>query len=285
MRGLGLALGLSLLAPAVVAGHQEKAEDAEDATGWRATAELSYVATGGNAEAETLSLRNTLVRGWEGALLTIEAAALRAKNTTRDPVAMGDPTSFTIDENERSELTAESYLLRGRYEGALSKSRYWFAGARWERNEFAGVADRVVVTGGFGRTWLDGENGHFKTDYALSVTEQEDLAGGSEHFAGLRLGWDYRRRLSPTTVYTNRWIVDLNAEETSDYRGDMINSVAVKINDRLALKVSLQLLYDHLPSLVEVPLVGIDGKPTGNTALVPLDELDSVFNVALVVNF
>ena len=234
---------------------------------------------------ETLSLRNTLVREWAEAVLTIEAAALRAENTTRSPVAVGDPTSFTIDENKQTALTAESFLLRGRYERSLSKSRYWFVGAGWERNEFAGIADRLTALGGVGNVWFEGDDAHFKTDYAISFTDQKDLVGGSESFAGVRLGWDYLRRLSATTTYVNLLLVDLNADETSDYRADMINSIAVSMSERLALKVSLQLLYDHLPSLTEVPLVGVDGAETGNTVLVPLDDLDSVFNVALVVSF
>ncbi len=65
----------------------------------------------------------------------------------------------------------------------------------------------------------------------------------------------------------------------------MINSLAVSMSERLALKVSLQLLYDNLPSRRRVTLVGTDGTPTGGTVLVPLDELDTVFNVALVISF
>ena len=54
---------------------------------------------------------------------------------------------------------------------------------------------------------------------------------------------------------------------------------------QMAAWVQAQQPHDNLPSLTEVPLFGLDGAPTGGTVLVPLDELDTLFNVSLVVNF
>lgn len=286
-RYLAIALsGLASLFLAAVPPLFGQEEEAAEATSpWTDVAEVSYVATGGNAEAETLSLRNTLAREWERAQFTLEAVALRAENTTLDPIAVGAPGSFSVDERSRTELTAERYLLRGRYERSLTERRFWFAGGGWERNEFAGIANRFFAQGGVGNVWFDDDVSHFKTDYALTFTDQENVVGGSESFAGVRFAWDYLRQLTPTTEYANLLILDGNADETSDYRADMINSIAVAMSDRLALKVSLQLFYDNLPSLRAVPLVGADGVPTGETVNISLDELDSVFNVALVVNF
>jgi hypothetical protein len=48
----------------------------------------------------------------------------------------------------------------------------------------------------------------------------------------------------------------------------------------LALKTSLQLLFDNEPALVSVPLQG-----TEESVLTELDRVDSVFTVALVVKF
>ena len=50
------------------------------------------------------------------------------------------------------------------------------------------------------------------------------------------------------------------------------------ISERLALKTSFQLLFDNEPSLVAVPLG--DGE-----VFTPLDKTDSIFTVAVVVNF
>ena len=58
-----------------------------------------------------------------------------------------------------------------------------------------------------------------------------------------------------------------------------------ELSSRLALKVSLQLLYDGRPSLIDLAVVDPAGAPTGDAVRVELDELDSVLNVSLVVNF
>jgi hypothetical protein len=66
----------------------------------------------------------------------------------------------------------------------------------------------------------------------------------------------------------------------------MVNSVAVAMNRRLALKVSLQWLYDNQPSLQLVDLFNPPfppGTPAGR-AQVELDELDTIFTASLVVN-
>jgi len=55
----------------------------------------------------------------------------------------------------------------------------------------------------------------------------------------------------------------------------------VAISERLALKVSLQLLYDNQPAVEAVPI-----EPAlEDVVLVELEELDSTLKVALVVHF
>ena len=79
--------------------------------------------------------------------------------------------------------------------------------------------------------------------------------------------------------------MDENLNDTDDLRGDFTNALSVAINDHLALRTSLQLLWDNQPSLAGVPLEQPLGTPTGETVLVPLDKLDTVISVALVANF
>lgn len=276
----------ALLLLGIPAWAQEAAE--EPTYGWGDVAELSYVVTGGNAEAATLSLRNTLVRTWKQATFTLEAGALRAETTASNRFAVGTPESFQLRDVSETAVTAENYHLRGRYEHTISKRLFWFTGAGWDRNEPAGIKDRISVVGGLGQLWFDDGDSHFRTDYGLTYTDQTDVVetpGSSDGFLGVRLAWDYQRQLSEATRYANLLTIDANADETSDYRADMINSLAVSMSDRLALKVSLQLLYDNLPSLAAAPLVGADGVPTGLAVLAPVDDLDTYFTVALVVNF
>jgi putative salt-induced outer membrane protein YdiY len=275
-------LALVLAVPAWAQDEEEKK------LGWTDAAELTFVATAGNAEAVTLGFRNTLIRTWEAATLTIDAGGLRAETTTLDRLAVGEEDSFEVREESDKALTAENYYLRGRYDRVLSDRLFWYAGIGWERNEFSGFRNRYHGVGGVGHLWFDNDRGHFRTDYGLTYTQQDDVVEDptvSDSFLGLRLGADYLRQLTGTTTFGSLLLMDFNLDETSDYRADWTNWLAVSMSERMALKVSLQLLYDNEPSLTAVPLLGPDREPTDTFVSVPLDDLDSILTVALVVSF
>jgi putative salt-induced outer membrane protein YdiY len=269
-----------LLAAAPVA-----AADETD-TGWSDVAEFSLVMTSGNSETETLGFKNTLTRSWENAAFVLNAGAIRAENTTV-VAAIGTPSSFRLV--EETTRTAESYYLNGRYNRDVTSRFFWYAGAGWERNRFAGIENRRIVEGGVGNLWIDQEDLKFSTGYGLTFTDQEDVViieGVDETFLGFRFSWDYLNKFGQNTTYTNTLVVDGNADETSDFRANNINALAVAMSERMALKVSLQLLYDNQPSFAEYAL--LDGSPlasTGKTGRQQLDELDTILTVSLVVNF
>jgi len=262
------------------------AQDA-DPNRWHDTAEFSFVATAGNSETQTLGFKNKLWRTWERSAFELNAGGVRAESTVTTRVAVGTPSSFDLDEDSTTDLTAEAYFLNGRYDRKITDRFFWFAGAGWDRNRFAGIQNRYTGFGGAGHIWFDREDLKFRTDYALTYTKQEDVIevpGFDDSFLGARVSWSYLNKLAANTTYTNDLILDDNLEETSDFRANMINAVAVSINKRLALKVSLQWLYDNEPASVEVDLFDTTGTKIG-TVLAELDELDTIFTTSLVVNF
>lgn len=259
----------------------------EKETGWFDTAELSYVATGGNSETSTLGFKNVLTRKWDRSALTITAAGVHANATTFTRTATGtDPSNFVVVESEDSETTAETYLFDARYDRELSESFFWFAGLKWDRNRPAGTQNRYAAVGGVGNTWRDDDKIKFRTDYALTYTDQEDVVevpGASDSFVGLRGSWTYEHKFGENTTYVNEFAVDENLDETSDFRLEMLNSVAVSINSHLALKAGLRLVFDNEPAFEQLALIG--SIPPGQTVFVELDDLDSVFTTSMVVNF
>jgi putative salt-induced outer membrane protein YdiY len=134
---------------------------------------------------------------------------------------------------------------------------------------------------GAGRSWFDEDTRRFKTDLGLTYTIQEDVVenpDADDSFVGLRGSYDFFKKLTETTDFTSALIVDENLNATEDLRADWTNSLAVAMSDRLALKASLQLLFDNDPAFTAVPL--------GDTeVLTPLGKTDSVFTVAIVANF
>ena len=77
------------------------------------------------------------------------------------------------------------------------------------------------------------------------VSEESVATGESDEFAGLRLSWDHSRQLTPSTTHGSVLIVDGNLDDSDDLRADLSNSLAVSISSRLALKTTLQLLFDN----------------------------------------
>ncbi|HVS65866.1 MAG TPA: DUF481 domain-containing protein [Thermoanaerobaculia bacterium] len=275
---LGASLASALLAGA--AGAQEEREP-----GWYDTAELTLVQTAGNTEASTLGLRNLLERLWSDAHLGFTTRALRSEQATLTRFARLSDAGLELVELDDTELSAENYLARLRYRHDVIESFFWFTGTSWERNQFAGFDSRTSAVGGVGNTWWDREDTHLRTNYGATWTREENLEGESDSFAGVEVGWDYRRDFGATSSYSSVLQIDQNLDDTDDLRADFVNAVSVKMTGRLALQLSLQLLYDNQPASTLIPVIDAEGAPTGDRVPFELDVLDSVLNVALVIDF
>jgi len=258
---------------------------------WSDVAEFGYVATAGNSETATLGFKNTLGRKWDKTSFELKTGGVRAETTTTTRTAVGTgPGSFTVFENSDTALSAESYFLSGRFDRKLSERVFWFAGGGWSRNRFTGIQNRYEAAGGVGNLWVDSDRIKFRTDYAVSYTKEDDVVRAPnvrDTFAGFRFSSKFERKLGANTTFGNELVLDENLNDTSDLRGNLINSVAVSMSRRLALKVSLQSLYDHQPAFREIDLLA--PPPPGGakigTVLVELDTLDTIFTASLVVNF
>jgi putative salt-induced outer membrane protein YdiY len=261
---------------------------------WSDNGELGWVATSGNSESNSFSLKNTLQREGERDLFELKLGALKVKTTDIRLYAVGDPIDFERQEDKDSRTTAENYFVTGRYDHKITEQFFWFAGAGWDRNQFAGIQNRYVAFAGVGNKWFDTDRRKWRTDYSVTGTKQENVVDDPDFddtFVGLRLSSTFLQKFGDNDLGTfgNDTIVDENLNETEDWRVNMTNWVAINMTGHLALKVSLQWLYDNLPSLKEVDLFpptdpGGLLTPIG-TVLVELDELDSIFTTALVIKY
>lgn len=259
----------------------------EKKLGWQDKAELALVLTAGNSETSTFGFRNTLSRIWTDAELHIDVAGLRTETATVTATPIGTSADdFVIEEDSSSELTAENYLARAKYDRTLRPRLFVFGTGGWDRNAFAGIENRYNAAGGVGNIWYDRESFRLRTDYGISVTHQIPTVGSEATFAGLRLSLDLMRKLVASTTLTHLTIAEENLDETDDFRLDSLTALAVAMTDRLALQLSLKFLFDSLPSFVEADLISpTTGLPLGILVPVQADKLDTLFNVALVVDF
>tara|TARA_B100001123_G_scaffold42844_1_gene44034 strand:- start:318 stop:1202 length:885 start_codon:yes stop_codon:yes gene_type:complete len=265
------------------------AQAGDSQMGWSGEAELTLVLTAGNTETSTLGFRNEIVRTWDSSELLIDVGAVRTESTTFTRKAIGTSSeSFQIIKESTRAVTAEKFDGRGRYERNLDLHMFWYGAMGWERNTFAGIQNRYFGGGGVGNTWIDRERSVFKTTYGLSYTLQDDVvrvAGVVNTFVGFQASYDYRQDITDSTTYTSALVTDENLVELADLRVDLVNAIAVGMTNRLALKVSWQVLYDRQPSLLGLPLIGTDGVLTGATVFSELETFDNLLTFALVANF
>jgi putative salt-induced outer membrane protein YdiY len=280
-------LALGPLALAGIATPVAAQDDEDPArTRWVAQAELTTVLSQGNSESFTAGLGAVLRRQWEKDGLRFEFGAIRTESSRITRQAVGTPTDFEVQKISNSEKTAESLFARGRYDRSITETFFGYTAVDWLRNTFAGIDSRTLFALGAGNTWFDSDEARFKTTLAVTYTTQEDVVKdptAKSSFAGGRVGYEYWNQLTGSAEFESNLVVDLNFDTTDDVRFDLVNSLAVNISDRLALKPSLQLLYRNRPSLTEVDLLTSGGIETGDTVLAELEKLDTFFRLALVL--
>jgi hypothetical protein len=284
-------LALGALACALFTASPARAQDGAEGddpalTRWVFKGEFTSVLAQGNAETLTLGLGTTLRRRWERDALRFEAGAVRAEATRFTRRAVGTTDDFAVEVEEDVEKTAEVYFVRGRYDRDLSRHVFAFTGVDWLRNTPAGIESRFLVAAGGGNTWADRNHLRFSTSYAATYTFQSDVVENpflKTDFAGIRAGWEFFYQVTPSTELTSDLTADLNLDETGDMRADLTNAMTVQINESIALKPALQLLWRNQPSLTRVPLFAPDGSETGEEVTTQLSKVDTFFRLALVL--
>jgi len=275
-------LALLVAGPAAVNGQEKKNGLFHP---WAATAEVSYVVTGGNTSTSALSLGTTFSRKWARDTLLFRSYILTSNSTTTTRTAHGTEDDYTIIESKITRQVAANYLLAGQYDRHISKNLAGQAGLSWDRNRFAGVDDRVIVTTGFGYGWVGSPRTQIKTSAGLTYTMRQYVGQSTESFAGFRLTVSGDQKILDSSSVSTQFLFDDNLSRSSDWRFDWANSVTASISKSLALKVILRTLYANVPALQSLSLIDPLGDPTGLFVSVPLKKLDTFLTTSLVINF
>jgi hypothetical protein len=272
-----------------------KAED--NPLGWTAKAAVSYVGTGGNAQATSLGVKFGASHNWTRTYFTVLGGGVRADSTTIERFAFGPSESdFTTAEIEDKQKTAGNYFLDATIDRTATKGLYWQAGAGWLRNTFAGVDTRIAARAGVGYHLTDpgAKGAQLKGALLATLTHQTEVVpdpSSSDSFVGLRTLLDFTTAFGPggKSTLTSRLALDENLQATDDFRGTWWSSLGVSMTDRLGLQVSLGVVYDNRPALALVDLYGssagdLPAGPITGSVLAPLGKWDREFAVSIVVN-
>ena len=263
-------------------------QDAEEKKlGWFFEGKLAGLWAGGNSESFTLGLGATLKHIWTNSELRFDAGGLQTESSTTTRTAVGTTEDFQVNEDKKTEKTAELIFVRGRYYYNFTENFYAFGGLDWLRNRFAGINSRTLVAAGVGNKWVDNADVRFKTDYSFTYSFQNDVVENpfaKTNFPGVRFAYDFWYNLTASTQFESIFIADWNLDNTDDIRFDFYNALPIKISEVFTLKPSLQLLWRNDPSLTEIDLREVENGPVTGTVTTPLKNMDSLFSLTLVVN-
>ncbi len=193
---------------------------------WKGEVELGYVETGGNTDTSTATLKSGVLREtgkWRHGL-KLEA----------------------LHSSDEGATTAERFVLSEKTDYKLSLRDYVFLTLRYEDDRFSGYDYRVIVTSGYGRSFVPTENtklnlelgpGYRQSKVHKSETEKEVIAR-----AALAFKWS----ISKSATFTQ------DASVEAGELGAFIKSVTAlktKINKTLALKASYTVRHNtEVPS-------------------------------------
>jgi len=262
-------------------------DDAEKKLGWFFEGKLAGFWSGGNSESFTVGLGATLKHIWTNSELRFDAGGTQTKSTLTTRTAVGTTDNYEINEQSKTEKTAEIIFARGRYDYNFTENFYALGGIDWLRNRFAGIDSRTLIAVGVGNKWVDNNDVRFKTDYSFTYSFQNDVVENpfaKTNFPGVRFAYDFWYNLTASTEFESIFTADWNLDNTKDVRIDFYNALPIKISEIFTLKPSMQLLWRNEPSLTEVNLFSTGGTPAGSTVLIPLKKLDSLFSLTLVVS-
>jgi len=275
-------LALILVGPAALGGQEKK-------TGllgpWAATAEVSYVVTGGNTATSALSLGTSLSRKWTNDTLLFKTYILKSNATTTTRTAQGTVDDFEVLEESITRKVAENFQVAGQYDRRISKKLLGQVGLGWDRNRFAGLDDRIIATTGFGYAWVEKARTQVKTSAGVTYTVRQYVGEDWSSFAGFRFSLNGEQNILDNSKLSTQFTFDENLQEMRDWRFNWVNSVTASISRSLALKVSLRMLYANVPALQYLPLFDDLGDPTGLTVPYPLKKLDTFLTTSIVINF
>lgn len=276
--------------PAARAGEAPDAAAVPDDPRWAGSAAANLSLSAGNSGSATLGLDAEAGGGIGRFRLSIEGGAFRAGVSDGDRVAVGEPDDFVVPRNSTSSASANRAHFRVRLAEADERRIGGFAAAGWERDLPAGVRGRYDLTAGVGRTLGGGAAGGFPAvDLAagLSLERQRDLVSDEDTAADtLAFRLDARctgslHALDLTLDTATVW----NLRERGDLRFDATGAAEVPISGRLALRTSLQTLFDARPALERLLLAPAAGAEPAGEVSARRARLDSIFLASLAVRW
>lgn len=212
------------------------------------SAELSYVQTGGNTDVLTFSGNNTL----------------KYRFSSRWAGAWKIGALYGKTDGEEN---AERYYTDLRADCKASDRLYYYGLGGWFRDKFSGIDNRYYLGPGVGYHILTGDRQFLSTEVGLNYANEEYANHTRNEFMEGRLFGKYEYVFNPKTKFSQIAEYLHNFSDSGKFRINSTTAVTTMLSDMFSLKLSYEINYNN--------------KPTPDS----LKQTDTIFSVALVVNF
>lgn len=215
-------------APApTVQSHPPVLRAAKKANRWSSKAEVSYVATTGNADTTTAKLGSEVQYKPDGWTFLLKGAFL---------------TSDSAAEERRHRVDG---LLRA--SRSVSRKLELFGQLMYLRNTFAGISHSAYPLGGLAYALVETQPHSLKTRVGLGYGQENRLRRPSLGFATADAETAYRWAFSKTAELREDTTFTTNLQRGTDWRVANVASVAASLTSLLSLKVSHTVNYLNEP--------------------------------------
>lgn len=160
------------------------------------------------------------------------------------------------------EKKSEVYYSHLKFDRKIKKRAYLLCFLRYERNRLAGYNYRLAFSAGGGATWIQKEKIDFSSEMAFGWNNEKNIKRLSVSNVNRSSIWEDSIKTSfVSSIITNnvnfkisgnaqlslQEVLFLNLEEIKDFRMNSYLSLTASINSYLALKTSIQVVYENLP--------------------------------------
>ncbi|MEO8277732.1 MAG: DUF481 domain-containing protein [Thermoanaerobaculia bacterium] len=195
---------------------------------WTGSLGLSYLATSGNTDTESLGFLASFVR---------------------QPTPWGLEVNALATRSETEGVKSAERLYGGvRGKRTLNERFDAFVGLSYERNEFAGFDSRVLVEAGGIWKAVTGPVHELAFDAGVTWTAEDPVIGDRDDFAGALAGLAYAWKISSSAALRERLVFYPNFETSDDWRLRSETALEAAIVSSWAVRVGYLYTRDNLPA-------------------------------------
>jgi putative salt-induced outer membrane protein len=207
---------VSLLLSVVLAGGPLAAADSVKK--WKESAQATFVSANGNSKSTTVGASNLFRYDWTHVALELSGQALGS--------------------NSGGVVTAEQYAAAEKVQWKVSDRNYAFEKVGWEKNRFAGIANRMDASLGLGRELLKSDRHLLLCELGGGYVNEQRVRALRESFGAGRGYGKYVWTISPTASFSQDAEYLHNFDDPDAYRLNAETALTASVSTHVSLKLS-----------------------------------------------